>query len=470
MTEDHDTTGEPMDEDEIGGRHETDGSGADEGRELGSVFRARGSEEPDAERPRPSFDDILSQGEEDEIGEPEPEETTGPSHSDEAAAGASAWAAAGAALSGWAARIRKGVNGAIENARRPGDSPAGASLDAPTASPDPSDAADPDLALPTTGEVPVYGGAAAATDFRPPPEDDDAEPADLPPLPEDAAPAPEDLPADLPPAPEDHSRTGIPAPVEAAAGAGVAAATAASTGFDAALSEPAAPAAKRERPKKQQPVYGRDGRRLIDPTKPTLIFASIVTVVGAVWAVSTALAPVTDFDLAQSIANAKQSEQSAAQSGDSGAEAPAQDVVAPKISAVSVLSWSNDDGDHPDTAVNMIDGNPDTSWHSRWYDYNQFQDDSNVTIVIKLEKEATVSAITLQMDPSTSGGQLVVRNVTDPANPRGGTELMTTALSPTTEIALPQPVTTSSIALSFRQMPTSVDGNAWAWISELSVK
>ena len=83
---------------------------------------------------------------------------------------------------------------------------------------------------------------------------------------------------------------------------------------------------------------------------------------------------------------------------------------------------------------------------------------------------ATVSAITLQMDPSTSGGQLVVRNVTDPANPRGGTELMTTALSPTTEIALPQPVTTSSIALSFRQMPTSVDGNAWAWISELSVK
>ena len=118
----------------------------------------------------------------------------------------------------------------------------------------------------------------------------------------------------------------------------------------------------------------------------------------------------------------------------------------------------------------MIDGDSSTSWHSRWFENNQFLDESAVTLVVKLERTATVSSVTLEMDPSTSGGQLVVRNVTDPSNPRNGTQLTTSALSPSTEIKLPQPVETSMLALSFRSMPTSVDGNEWAWVSELSVQ
>ena len=136
---------------------------------------------------------------------------------------------------------------------------------------------------------------------------------------------------------------------------------------------------------------------------------------------------------------------------------------------MSVLSWRNDGGDHEDMAINMLDGKPETTWRSRYFDLNQFQDATAVTIVVKLNQKATVSNVHLSMDSSTSGGQVVVRAV-DPKTPREGTELTTSALSPETEIQLPTPVETEAISLTFRSMPTSVDGKAWAWVSELSVK
>ncbi len=205
-------------------------------------------------------------------------------------------------------------------------------------------------------------------------------------------------------------------------------------------------------------------RGLIDPTKPTLVFAAVLTILAAIFGTVGLLKPVGSPDLAQSLADAQSANH--IQSDDQSA----MQGTAPLVSSVSVLSWSNDDGDHPDTAVNMIDGDPATTWHSRYYDTNSFTDDNTVTIVIKLSAKATVSQITLKMDPSTSGGELVVRNVTDADAPRRGTELARGALSPTTEITLPEPVTTSQIALSFATMPTSVDGDNWAWVSELSVQ
>lgn len=206
-------------------------------------------------------------------------------------------------------------------------------------------------------------------------------------------------------------------------------------------------------------------RGLIDPTKPTLVFAAVLTILAAIFGTMGLLKPVGSPDLAQSLADAQSANH--IQSDDQSAM---QETTAPLVSSVSVLSWSNDDGDHPDTAVNMIDGDPATTWHSRYYDMNSFADDNTVTIVIKLSAEATVSQITLNMDQSTSGGELVVRNVTDADAPRRGTELARGALSPATKITLPEPVTTSQIALSFATMPTSVDGNNWAWVSELSVQ
>ena len=210
---------------------------------------------------------------------------------------------------------------------------------------------------------------------------------------------------------------------------------------------------------------------LIDPTKPALIFGVVLVLFGAIWGPWMATRPVTDLDLTQSL-RAGVSQQ---QSDDEPSPAltttpPPAPTTTPVISSVQVLSWNNDDGDHPDRAINMIDSNPSTSWSSRWFDNNQFRDETSVTIVVKLQQKATVSSVTLNMDPATSGGELVVRNVTDPTKPREGTELATSSLSPTTTITLPQPVETDSIALQFRSMPKGQDGRNWAWISELTVQ
>ena len=210
---------------------------------------------------------------------------------------------------------------------------------------------------------------------------------------------------------------------------------------------------------------------LIDPTKPALIFGVVVVLFGAIWGPWMATRPVTDLDLAQSLrAGVSQQQSDEEPSPALTTTPPPAQTTTPVISSVQVLSWNNDDGDRPDRAINMIDSNPSTSWSSRWFDNNQFRDETSVTIVVKLQQKATVSSVTLNMDPATSGGEVVVRNVTDPSNPRGGTELASSALSPTTTIKLPTPVETDSIALQFRSMPKGQDGRNWAWISELTVQ
>ena len=211
--------------------------------------------------------------------------------------------------------------------------------------------------------------------------------------------------------------------------------------------------------------------KLIDPTRPALIFGVVLFLFGAIWGPWMATRPVTNLDLGQSLRDGVNAQESGAEPAPVlTTTPPPTESVTPVISSVQVLSWNNDDGDHPDRAINMIDSNPSTSWSSRWFDTNQFRDETSVTIVVKLQQKATVSSVTLNMDPATSGGEVVVRNVTDPSNPRGGTELATSALSPTTTIQLPEPVETDTIALQFRSMPKGQDGRNWAWISELTVQ
>lgn len=215
---------------------------------------------------------------------------------------------------------------------------------------------------------------------------------------------------------------------------------------------------------------GNGGEKGIDPTRPTIIFAAVLTVIATIWAGATALSPVKHSDISSSVTKPSSSASaSASASGQPTQEATQAATEKPVISSVSVLSWQNDKGDHEEMAVNMIDGDAKTNWHSRYFDYNQFLDQTAVTILVKLEKKATVSEITLDMDPSTTGGEGVVRAV-NPNTPREGTEIATTTFSPQTDIKLAHPVETEAISITFRKMPTSQDGRAWAWVSELSVK
>ena len=234
---------------------------------------------------------------------------------------------------------------------------------------------------------------------------------------------------------------------------------------------PAAPAQTAPASSDEDNTTPERSAKLIDPTRPALIFGVVLFLFGAIWGPWMATRPVTNLDLGQSLRDGVAAQESGAEPAPVlTTTPPPTESVTPVISSVQVLSWNNDDGDHPDRAINMIDSNPSTSWSSRWFDNNQFRDETSVTIVVKLQQKATVSSVTLNMDPATSGGEVVVRNVTDPANPRGGTELASSALSPTTTIQLPTAVETDTIALQFRSMPKGQDGRNWAWISELTVQ
>jgi len=238
----------------------------------------------------------------------------------------------------------------------------------------------------------------------------------------------------------------------------------------AAPTVPATASSTAHEPKPTKETPERSGK-LIDPTRPALLFGLVLFLFGAIWGPWMATRPVTDLDLGQSLRAGLNPDQNQSEPAPNlTTTPPPAPSVTPVISSVQVLSWNNDDGAHPARAINMIDSNPSTSWSSRWFDNNQFRDETSVTIVVKLQQKATVSSVTLNMDPATSGGEIVVRNVTDPANPRGGTELASSALSPTTTIQLPEPVETDTIALQFRSMPKGQDGRNWAWISELTVQ
>lgn len=206
-----------------------------------------------------------------------------------------------------------------------------------------------------------------------------------------------------------------------------------------------------------------------DPTRPTIIFFVIFTILAFVWAVMTATAPLEKPSISRPDEVPLQ-DQSAAQSDAPTEQEPTPDeaVPGPVISSVTVLSWRDDQGDYENRAINMIDGDFETEWHSREFD-RPFGDDTSLSLVVRFKEKTTLSELTLHMPESTTGGELMLK-APNPDQPRRGETLVTTEMSPTTTITLPSPIETDSVTLSFRQVPRSVDDANWAWIYEITAK
>lgn len=360
--------------------------------------------------------------------------------------------------------------------------------DTPTASPagTPADGAPTDSPATSTGGLP--DGAVPPDEVAPTPEDVPSHPGDDGHIPTEggspvltgdeesttvlgAAPGPHRIPATPPaatPGDDTSTRTEVLAPTPV-------------TGSGAGGGRPPQPpssasgaAPRGDGPSGSGPARRSGSRGRLDPTVPALVFALVLVLGGGFWGVRTALTPIgSDLDIPN--LSGQSGEQSGSQSGEQSGQSPEPSesetpVAAPQIATPTIFSWRDDGGDNPDSVMNLIDGDPTTQWHSRSYDLNQFREEQTVTILLTLKEKALVSEIDLTMAPETSGGELVVREVTDPSNPRTGTELATSALSPNTTIKLAQPTELSALSLSFRTMPTGPDGQNWAWIYELSLK
>ena len=297
--------------------------------------------------------------------------------------------------------------------------------------------------------------------------DGEAAPADEAPyLEEPPAPTSEDLTASAPAATEpDVLAPPPPAPAEI-------------SNFDAVIAPPSAAqgagasAGQWGGSSNAAPGPAGPGNGRIDPTKPTVIFAALLCVLGLVFAGTTLARPVVNFDLSGLPGQG----QSGGDEGESGADASAKPSAkptktpsaAPVITGATVLSWNDDGGDHPDQAQAMIDGNPETIWNSRWFE-SGFAPGTEIMIVLNLQQKAKVSEFVVLAEGS--GGSIRLSDV-DPDNPRaGGTELATFALSEggETHVKIDPPKDATNLALTFVEMPTDADGALRAVIKDVGV-
>ncbi len=204
---------------------------------------------------------------------------------------------------------------------------------------------------------------------------------------------------------------------------------------------------------------GKPGR--FDPTVPTLVLGVIIFI-SAGWFAVNNLFPDTDrffADLeAQSSQSATFEQEPAAEEAEEGTSKKKKSKTtpaAPKLTSATIFSWSDDEGDHPELAAAILDGNQDTVWRSRYYEQNEFPEGSEIGVLLNLEKSAVVTEI--KIDAIGSGGELVIRSSPD-GNPREGEILATSSVDGQTVIKLAQPTKVSALGLTFNALPVDDEG------------
>ena len=206
-------------------------------------------------------------------------------------------------------------------------------------------------------------------------------------------------------------------------------------------------------------------KRKFDPTIPALVIGVLIVVVSGTLAWRNLLPPAgMDFfpEIAQSEPQSLPVEEEVVEETTNSVTGPP-----PVISSATVFSWADDDGDHPELAGALFDGDPSTIWRSRYFSQNQFEEGSEIAILLNLAEPAVVSEISLSV--IGEGGELVVRNSTD-GNPRQGDILATTPLTSETVIKLAQPTELSSIGLVFNTLPVDDEGSNRAKVTGISIK
>ena len=207
-----------------------------------------------------------------------------------------------------------------------------------------------------------------------------------------------------------------------------------------------------------------------DPTMPTLVIAFLLLLGGGTWALKTAF-PGSANELFEAFSAG--TSQSAGQSQSSGGldeeETTEQDtpVNIPVIAGIHLLSWSDDEGDHPELIGHLTDSNPETTWRSRYFQDNTFAEGSEIALLINLAEPALVTEV--DMTVLGSGGEVVIVDASE-GDARSGEVLATSALEPDTVIKLAQPTELSALGVQFMSLPTDDEGLFRAKISNIEVK
>lgn len=221
-----------------------------------------------------------------------------------------------------------------------------------------------------------------------------------------------------------------------------------------------------QRPPAQRPP-GRSPKRRTDPGKWILALVGIVVLIVLVVAFKTLFSPTQPRETdakntpAPSITDTPSpttSEPTPTETSQSPSGLP------PKIASATALD-PDGDGEHPETQGNAVDGDPNTSWRTRWYNDPKMPGKSGIGLAISLEERADVSRVQLTVDGV--GGNVQVR-ATDAANPTGGALLAEGPFSPTTVFDF-EPTEATTVVLWITELPVASDENNRVAIFEVDI-
>lgn len=249
------------------------------------------------------------------------------------------------------------------------------------------------------------------------------------------------------------------------------------------LSAPPAPApapsptpAPAPAPEEEASEEDREASRAVSRTTAMVLVAALVAVlVGAFFAISNLLSlanlKISDEDIpaAKTVPTAASAASEDSSGSDQADSQAGQDQAAAPItiSGAQSLDPGGDDNEHPELAGALIDGDPSTSWYSRYYASSSMAWKQGIGVGVTLAQEAEVSAI--EMQGTGSGGHVEIR-ATSPEDPQGGTLLAEGAFTEGTTTFEFSATTTSSVVVWVADLPTASDGLLKVTIGEITLR
>ncbi|MDK8350902.1 hypothetical protein QP786_02900 [Gleimia europaea] len=203
----------------------------------------------------------------------------------------------------------------------------------------------------------------------------------------------------------------------------------------------------------------------IDPTRPTIMLFAALMVAATIVALTTMAGTHT---FSSSILNIEPKPTEIVETTEEApSEAPTPPPAgAPKIASIDVISYNNDDGDHPEWVQYIFDGDQSTRWQTRYFAQPELPEDNRIRLVIHLAEESSVKSVSFQ--GPIDGGQVDLR-VNDGSDPFATPVLTSSKMAKTTTLTPSEPAVGTTVTLDFVALPTDDEGQFRAKIDELTL-
>lgn len=203
----------------------------------------------------------------------------------------------------------------------------------------------------------------------------------------------------------------------------------------------------------------------IDPTRPTIALFAALMVAATIVSLTTMAGTHT---FSSSIFNIEPKPTEVVEATEEApSEAPTPPPAgAPKIASIDVISYNNDDGDHPEWAQYLFDGDQSTRWQTRYFAQPELPEDNRIRLVIHLAEESSVKSVSFQ--GPIDGGQVDLR-VNDGSDPFATPVLTSSKMAKTTTLTPSEPAVGTTVTLDFVALPTDDEGQFRAKIDELNL-